>query len=107
MSMSKATDTFYRIYGSYKSVCLIPIPAGKGASSSEVKQAVDGSFYYEYEDETDKGKSIESQTVYPSKAAAWEKVKADIRAEIAEREKMLDAVILAWSKDEEVAKAPL
>jgi len=34
-------------------------------------------------------------------------VKADIRAEIAEREKLLEAVILVWSKDEEVAKAPL
>ncbi len=96
------SDTFYRIYGSLKSVCLIPLPA-----TQEIKQAVDGSFYYEYEDETDMGKTIASETVYPSKAAAWESVKADIRAEIAEREKLLDAVILAWSKDEAVAKAPL
>ncbi len=102
--MSKPT-TFYRIYGSYKSVCLIPIPADKGASSSEVKQDADGSFYYEYKDTDDE--VVERQVVYPSKAAAWESVKADLRAEIAEREKLLEAVILAWSKDEEVAKAPL
>lgn len=103
--MSKTPDTFYRIYGSYKSVCLIPLPAGKGASSSEVKQDTDGSFYYEYKDTDDV--VVERQVVYPSKAAAWEAVKADLRAEIAERERLLEAVILAWSKDEEVAKAPL
>lgn len=107
MSMSKAPDTFYRIYGSLATVCLIPLPAGKGASSSEVKQDDDGSFYYEYSDEDDAGEFKHRETVYPSKAAAWEKVKDDLRAEIAEREKMLDAVILAWSKDEMVAKAPL
>jgi hypothetical protein len=107
MSMSKASDTFYRIYGSYKSVCLIPLPAGKGASSSEVKQDTDGSFYYEYADDDEGGEFTARETVYPSKAAAWEKVKADLRAGIAERECMLEAVILAWIKDEAVAKAPL
>ncbi len=103
MSMSKTPDTFYRIYGSYKSVCLIPLGTGTGVS-----QDADGSYYYEYEDgDSYRGGKVIRETVYPSKAAAWEKVKADLRAEIAEREKLLDAVILAWSKDEMVAKAPL
>ena len=82
--------TFYRIYGSLATVCLIPL--------TSAKQGVDGSFYCE---------DCGCETVYPSKHLAWEKVKADLRAEIAEREKMLEAVILAWSKDEPVAKAPL
>lgn len=100
--MSKTPDTFYRIYGSLASVCLIPLPAGTGVSQDK-----DGSYYYEYEDIVDGDTYIRREDVYPSKAAAWESVKADIRAEIAERERMLEAVILAWSKDEDRAKAPL
>ena len=100
--MSKKPDTFYRIFGSLKTVCLVPLPA-----TQEINQDDDGSFYYETEDDDEAGKCYGRETVYPSKAAAWEKVKDDLRAEIAEREKMLDAVILAWSKDEDVAKAPL
>lgn len=105
--MSKTPDTFYRIYGSLASVCLIPLPAGKGASSSEVKQAADGSFYYEYSAVDEDGEFKHRETVYPAKHLAWEKVKADLRAEIDERERMLEAVILACRDDMEVAKAPL
>jgi hypothetical protein len=103
MSMSKKPDTFYRIYGSLKGVCLIPLHASMG-----FPQDADGSYFYEYEDgDSYRGGKVVREPVYPSKAAAWEKVKSDLRAEIAERERMLEAVILAWSKDEDVAKAPL
>jgi hypothetical protein len=99
--MSKTPTTFYRVYGSLASVCLIPLPAGTGVSQEG------DSYFYEYEDIVDGDRHTSRETVYPSKAAAWESVKADIRAEIAERERMLEAVILAWSKDEDRAKAPL
>lgn len=100
--MSKTPTTFYRIYGSLASVCLIPLGAGTGISQDK-----DGSYYYEYEDIVDGDSHTRREPVYPSKAAAWERVKADIRAEIDERERMLEAVIKAYLMDADVAKAPL
>lgn len=100
--MSNSPTAFYRIHGSYKTVCLLPLPAGAGVS-----QATDGSYYYEYEDRDEAGEYLHKETVYPSKKQAWEKVLADIREEIAERERMITEVSLAWHNEADVAKVQL
>jgi hypothetical protein len=93
--MSKTPKTFYRIYGNLNSIVLIPLREGTGVSQDK-----DGSYYYEFTaEDPDRGDYTAREYVYPSKHLAWEKVKSDIKNEISQREKSLEAVLTAWMND--------
>lgn len=81
------SKTFYRIYGSMKSVCLIPFPDG-----DKIKEDGKGGYYYEYLDEDSDGRHYIREPIYPSKEAAWRSVLKDLDDEIAERMKLREKV---------------
>lgn len=92
------SKTFYSIHRGISSAVLVPVD-----SHHEIKSGTGGSFYYEYEDCDDHGDFIRKVVVYPSKADAWEQVKTTLMAEIASRQRFLDAVTLACAGDKDKA----
>lgn len=98
----KAKPVFYRIYASVSSIRLIPLPG-----TQEIKQDPSGRYYYEFHETDVNGEEIiVTETVYPSRHLAWEEVKADLRNQIQQHEKLLKEVVLSWSKDLDHAVVP-
>ncbi len=105
MSETTPTPTFYRMYGSFASACLLPLETTEFGTPPV--QDDDGKWYKTATEVVDGDEFPVREQVFPSKDAAWAYALADLDAEIAQLTALRLAIETARKSGAEVAKAPI